>query len=172
MKPYRVLIVSCFVMTTLVGLLHSTVCAQQSVDSVLVKWEEASRQCKTLDAELEIIKYSPVFSSERPVCTRGHFYYVAPDFARYECGTEHGGDLSDRSITPASFVWTSEGLFINNKQDKTCLFWSSHAIQTAQQRIKQMPGTTFCERLWKGYTAMLFMWPAMMSKPDDLLPLF
>jgi hypothetical protein len=158
MKTYRVLIVSCFVMKTLVGLLDSGECAQQSVESVLVNWEEASRKCQILDAKLEIIHYNRVFSDKQPVCTQGRFYYEAPNFARYESGTEH-------------IVWSSEGLFINNKQDKTCMFWSSQTIQTVQQSMGQMPETTFWQRLWKGYCSM-FTLPARLSQQDDLLPLF
>ena len=51
--------------------------ANENVDSVLSRWEEASQNCQTLDAKLIVYQYD-LFHDKQPAITQGRFYYEAP----------------------------------------------------------------------------------------------
>jgi len=139
-----------------------------SLESVLAKWEAASKACRTIDATMTVLRYD-AFHTDRPKTCNGRFYFEAPNLARYEIHpSPRTGKVLDGSDT---YVWTAEGLFLVNHHDRTCQFWSSQAMTTAREAMDQMPEGTWLERFSKGY-ALFFAWPAQFARPDDLLPLF
>jgi hypothetical protein len=121
-----------------------------------------------LDVKATVLHYDDVFGGGCPTTTQCRFYYE-PHFARYE-----ERDLHDKKGNPSAgttFVWTDEGLFLIDHQQKNCTFWSSQTCQQIRQVRTQMPERTFWDRFWKGYS-LLLTGPAYCSEPDDVLPLF
>lgn len=84
MRITQFVLVSGMIVACLVSSSGNATEPTRTVDSVLAKWEAASRACKTLDAKFTTWKYDPVFGDGEPTIARGRFYYEAPNVGRYE----------------------------------------------------------------------------------------
>ena len=173
MRTAQLLMVLGFTANSIVGSLCHAGKPDPAVESVLAKWEDASKKCRSLDAKVTVYRYDPVFRDNNPIISHGRVYYEAPNFARYEIGIEEGqhgkatGSWRSQE-TPETIVWTDNGLFYIDHRDKTCRFSSSEGIQFARKRLEQMPENSVWERFCKKLSQAI-LWPTQFTKPDDVL---
>ena len=58
--------------------------AEMPLDTFLAKWEQASADCRTLDATITVFDYNPIFRGDEPEVGRGRFYFERPNTGRFE----------------------------------------------------------------------------------------
>jgi outer membrane lipoprotein-sorting protein len=102
-----------------------------AIDSVLVKWEEASHKGKILDAKLTVWRYDPVFDRDhQPTIAHGRFYYEAPNLGRYETRKTARGATNDWSSVSEAVIWTGKEVLWIDGGRRLCRKFSRAKLQS------------------------------------------
>ena len=120
MKTFHRVLVPGLVVTWLVTSLGNAKEPERSVDSVLAKWDEAARKCKTLDAKLTVYYYDRVFGGDQPKITHGRFYYEAPNLGRYEIRETTKDTTNDWSSLSEAVIWTGNETLCIDGSTRRC----------------------------------------------------
>ncbi len=135
-----------------------------TVDSVLAKWEAASRACKTLDAKFTTWKYVPVFGDGEPTIAQGRFYYEAPNVGRYEIRGSSDDTVNAWPALPEVVVWSGkETLWIDGKHRRYC----RHSMAEIQSALRKAETAAESGRLQRFGDLMV----RHLAGPQHLLPL-
>jgi hypothetical protein len=87
-----------FAMNSVVGLSCKAGEPNAVVESVLVKWEEAFKKCRTWDAKMTVLHYDRVFAGNEPTTRQGRFYYEAQRQTG-NVSTLHSNSATARSLS-------------------------------------------------------------------------
>jgi TIGR03009 family protein len=107
-----------------------------SMESTLAQWENASQNCRCLDADVTIFRYD-VFSGDRPQVTRGRLYYEAPHVGRYEVwANERKPTANDWPNISEAIIWgEKETLWIDGRT-RTCRKISVAKVQSYMETLE------------------------------------
>ena len=94
--------------------------AMPPIDVVLAKWEAASQECRSLDAELTVFRYDVVFGDGRPEVLHGRLYFEAPDLGRYEIREKPGGATNDWGDVSEAMIWGKDAVFLVDGSRREC----------------------------------------------------
>ncbi len=132
---------------------------------VLAKWEESSRKCQSLDANLTVFDYDP-FNGTEPTKAYGRFYYEAPGIARYEV-TEFSYWADNSPTASAVTIWKTDEVLTLSLDTRVCARWPGHKLQSY---LTETHGTEDYERSWFNWLfGHSFFY--RMQTPQRFLPL-
>ncbi len=127
-----------------------------TTDSILARWEQASRKHRSLDVAFQRVdRPGPQGPEDR---RHGRFYWEAPNRGFYHAGREIWGDY---------LIWNDGRLRVVDVAKKSYYDFSHRQLQ----RMKKRMAALHQQSLWGRISTAVSSWPGLLSDAADVLPL-
>jgi hypothetical protein len=137
--------------------------ADGSMESILVKWEDASQKCHSLNAAVTIFHYD-VFSGDHPQVTRGRLYCETPHVGRYEIWVnEQGSTTNDWSKISEAIVWKDDETLLIDGRARSCKRVSKARLEYFARESEADWSYSFCRLVTRPWRGPQYRFPLLMG---------